>query len=65
MRSTKASPICWTGHKKMEELLDDPLAESLYGLFFKGEGQPETHSHKARKAHQRGLLYIIPDMPGL
>lgn len=49
MRSTKASPICWTGHKKMEELLDDPLAESLYGLFLKAKDSPRHIAIKPEK----------------
>ena len=40
MRSRIPSHIRWTGHKKMEELLDDPLAESLYGLFLKVKDSP-------------------------
>ena len=40
MRSRIPSQIRWTGHKKMEELLDDPLAESLYGLFLKVKDSP-------------------------
>ena len=40
MRSRIPSQIRWTGHKKMEELLDDPVAESLYGLFLKVKDGP-------------------------
>ena len=40
MRSRIPSQIRWTGHKKMEELLDDPLAESLYGQFLKVKDGP-------------------------
>ena len=40
MRSRIPSHIRWKGHKKMEELLDDPLAESLYGLFLKAKSSP-------------------------
>ena len=40
MRSRIPSHIRLKGHKKMEELLDDPLAESLYGLFLKAKSSP-------------------------
>lgn len=40
MRSRIPSQIRWTGHKKMKEMLDDPLAESLYGLFLKVKDSP-------------------------
>lgn len=40
MRSRIPSQMRWTGHKKMEELLDDPVAESLYGLFLKVKDGP-------------------------
>lgn len=40
MQSIIPRQIRWTGHKKMEELLDDPLAESLYGLFLKVKDSP-------------------------
>ena len=40
MRSRIPSQIRWTGQKKMEELLDDPVAESLYGLFLKVKDSP-------------------------
>lgn len=40
MRSRVPSSIRWTRHKKMDELLDDPLAESLYGLFLKVKDSP-------------------------
>lgn len=40
MRSNVPSHISWTKHKTKEELLDDPLAESLYGLFLKVKDSP-------------------------
>ena len=40
MRSRIPSQIRWTGQKKMEELLDDPVAESLYGLYLKVKDSP-------------------------
>ena len=46
MRSRIPSQIRWTGHKKKEELLDDPLAESLYGLFLKVKDSPRHISIK-------------------
>lgn len=49
MRSRKTSPLCWTGNKKMEELHDDPLAESLYGLFLKAKDSPRHIAIKPEK----------------
>ncbi len=46
MRSRIPSQIRWTGHKTMDELLDDPLAESLYGLFLKVKDSPRHISFK-------------------
>ena len=49
MRSRIPSQIRWTGHKKKEELLDDPLAESLYGLFLKVKDSPRHIAIKPEK----------------
>lgn len=49
MSSRIPSKIRWTGHKKMEELLDDPLAESLYGLFIKVKDSPRHITIKPEK----------------
>lgn len=49
MRSRIPSQIRWTGHKKMEELLDDPLAESLYGLFLKVKDSPRHIAFKPER----------------
>jgi len=46
MRSRIPSQIRWTGHKTMDELLDDPLAESLYGLFLNVKDSPRHISFK-------------------
>ena len=40
MRSRIPSQMRWNGQKKMEELLDDPVAESLYGLYLKVKDSP-------------------------
>lgn len=40
MRSRIPRQMRWNGHKRMEELLDDPVAESLYGLFLKVKDGP-------------------------
>lgn len=49
MSSRIPSRIRWTGHKKKEELLDDPLAESLYGLFLKVKDSPRHIAIKPEK----------------
>lgn len=49
MRSKVPSGIRWTGHKKKEELLDDPLAESLFGLFSKVKDSPRHIAFKPEK----------------
>lgn len=46
MRSRVPSQIRWTKHKTKEEMLDDPLAESLYGLFLKVKDSPRHISIK-------------------
>ena len=40
MRARIPSQMRWNGQKKMEELLDDPVADSLYGLFLKVKDGP-------------------------
>lgn len=49
MRSRIPSGIRWTRHKTKEELLDDPLAESLYGLFLKVKDSPRHIAIKPEK----------------
>ena len=49
MSSRRPSPMRWTGHKKMDELLDDPIAESLYGLFLQVKDSPRHISIKPEK----------------
>lgn len=46
MRSRVPSGIRWTGHKTKDEILDDPLAESLYGLFLKVKDSPRHIAFK-------------------
>ena len=40
MRARIPSQMRWNGQKKMEELLDDPVAESLYVLYLKVKDSP-------------------------
>ncbi len=49
MRSKVPSGIRWTGNKTKEELLDDPLAESLFGLFLKVKDSPRHIAFKPEK----------------
>lgn len=46
MRSRVPSQIRWTKHRTKEELLEDPLAEGLYGLFLKVKDSPRHISIK-------------------
>ena len=39
--------IRWTKHKKIEELLDDPLVEEIYGLFLQVKDSPRHIAIKA------------------
>lgn len=43
------SNIRWKRHKTKEELLDDPLAESLFGLFLKVKDSPRHLAFKPEK----------------
>jgi len=49
MRSRVPSTIRWTREKGKEELLDDPIAESLFGLFRKVENSPRHIAIKPEK----------------
>ena len=49
MRSKVPSGIRWTGNKTKEELLDDLLAESLFGLFLKVKDSPRHIAFKPEK----------------
>lgn len=49
MKSRKASLIRWTGNKTKEELLDDPIAESLFGLFLLVKDSPRHIAIKPEK----------------
>ena len=40
MRPKTNKGIKWSGNRKLEELLDDPVNEELYGLFLKVKDSP-------------------------
>lgn len=61
MRSRIPSGIRWTGNRNMEELLDDPLAESLYGLFLKVKDSPRHIAIKPEKLINE-VFYISSQM---
>jgi hypothetical protein len=47
MTSKTNGGIRWTRHKKIEEFLDDPLVEEIYGLFLQVKDSPRHIAIKA------------------
>lgn len=67
MSSRVPRGIRWTKHKTIEELLDDPLAEGLYGLFLKVKDSPRHISIKPEllinEAYRISNLFYQDDNP--